>query len=321
MLRGLFGTSCLVVVGGCVALNSGFDPSSDGTGGTEASDTGQRTAGESDSGPSAGGSSAVTTVTPDDSGGGTTTDPTHSSGNSASDPGDSSGTSGGDSDSSEGDSSEGDSGASGDMPCGPPAGGPVDQDAFLLECPDGCANQNYGQTEQGSLADGEVTGALLLALPVSDVEDADRIEVTLRFVAGGSLPSMGFSIEAYAVGPICDWAEGPHQGAALDDGQPGVTAAYCNGTPGGLLQWTPGIGETVWENLDPEWTSDEVSYGGDEVQGGEPFVETFVLQRRVPGGAPQALLISSDAPGYELLSVFTSESANAPFVEVSPACR
>lgn len=324
MLRGLFGISCLVVAGGCVALNAGFEESAGSTGGTEPSDTGRLSAGESDSDPSAGGSSAVTTVTPGDSSG-ETADPTGPSGSSDGDPsgdsgddsGGSSGSSGGESDTSVGDSSE-----TGGPVCIPSASAQVMDDAFLLTCPgEGCAVRNYGQTDEGSLADGDTASSvLLLALPVMSAS-ATEVHVTLSFIAEGDLANGEFSISAYPVSPPCNWSEGPHDNEPLQGGESGVTAASCDGDLDNPSPWLVGEDGSIWDHIDPTWDPEYLFFESGDVGAGELFSETMTLERPIPGSTPQAVLITSDALSFGQLTVFSGEDMfDPPFVDVVSEC-
>ena len=311
-----------MVAGGCVALNSGFEQAAGSTGGTESSDTGRLSAGESDPDPSAGGASAVTTVTPGDSSGGGTADPTDSSGGSDGDSGDSgdsggsSGSSGGESDTSAGDSSE-----TGGPVCIPSAGAQVMEDAFLVTCPgEGCALRNDGQTEEGSLVDGDaVTSVLLLALPVMSAS-ATEVHVTLSFIADGDLAGSEFTIAAYPVFPPCNWSEGPHDDDFLEGGESGVTAAYCDGDLDNPSPWPVGIDGSIWDHIDPTWDPGFLLFEPGDVAAEDLFSETITLERPVAGLTPVAVLIASDAPIFGQLTVFSAEAFEAPYVDVVSEC-
>lgn len=307
-----------MVVGGCVALNSGFEEAAGSTGGTESSGTGRLSAGESDPDPSAEGSSAVTTVTPGDSSGGETLDPTGPPESSSGDSGGSSGSSGGESDTSIGDSSE-----TGGPVCIPSASAQVMEDAFLLTCPgDGCAFRNYGETEQGSLADGESTSSvLLLALPVMSAS-ATEVHITLSFIADKDLAGSEFTIAAYPVFPPCNWSEGPHDDELLQAGESGVTGADCNGDPDNPIPWAVAVEGSVWDNIDPTWDAGFLSFEPGEIDGGELFSETLTLERPKAGQTPLAVLIASDALSFGQLLVYSSEDMfDPPYVDVVSECR
>jgi len=301
-----------MAAGGCVALNPGFEDSGAGTGGAESSDTGQRTAGESDSDSSAGkGTSAVTTVTAGESSGSGTMDPTDSSGVPGSESGHADGSSV---------TSLGESGDSG-VDCTPDTT-TVTEDAFLQTCFDAeCGYRNYGQAERGSLSDGEDAGALLLRVPNPSLE-ADQIEVTVHLVVEDGFEWETVTLTAYPINSPCEWEEGPSAGLFLEPGVAGVTFHDCNGDPDGAVGWTLGEEGTVWDNIDPGWDSGEFSFEGADVTAGEVFAATLTLDSRVAAPTPDAIVIEADIPFLDELFVFSAEDElDPPVVTVWPLCR
>ncbi len=307
-----------MAAGGCVALNSGFEDSGSGTGGVGSSDTGQKTAGESDTNPSAGeAASAVTTVTEGESSGSGTldsTDSTDPSGPTDSDSGHSGGSSGADS----GTTSPGESSESGEVDCTPLSSVVVADDAFLRTCVEGnCFNRNYGQTDVGTLADGVDSSALLLRVP-NPANAADEIEVTVYVGVEPDFAGLAFTLTAFPINPPCAWSEGPHDADVLEAGEAGVTYQACNGDPGGSVPWAG----DAWSHVDLAWNLGEYVFEKGDTEGGEVFAVTILLDRLGAGPTPEAILISADIPNFNDVFVFTSEDKiDPPVVDVFSPCR
>ncbi len=297
-----------MAAGGCVALNPGFEGSGGGTGGVGSSDTGQKTASDSNASPSGGGAgSAVTTVTEGDStgGGSSDSDPTDPSGPPPEDTGHSGDSSGGEASSDD---------SSGGFECTPHAEAVVD-DAFLLTCPDNCGDQNYGQRVFGPLRDGEDVGVLLLRIP-NPSPSSDLIEVTVHFVAEGEVAMSSFTLSAVAIDSPCPWVEGERDGGLLAPGEGGATFWNCNGDPNAPFGWTDGDG-TVWDHVDPAWDSGEYTVEAGDIMAGEIFAVTLFLEREEIGATPDALVIEADVTAVEGLYALSSEhDFEPPFVDV-----
>jgi len=199
----------------------------------------------------------------------------------------------------------------------------VTQDAFLVDCTEGdCAVWNYGLSETGSLSDGNQSSVLLLALPVES-QSATEIDVTLSLIAQGDLAASGFTVSALGVNPPCEWVPGPNEGTALSPGESGVTFATCDGNPTDISPWAFGSDANIWDFEDPDWGSGEASFPAGGIAADSVFVVTLTLNRRpLAGSTPQAILIASDAPGFELglLTAFSAESLDPPTVDVTSDC-
>ncbi|MBV1857622.1 MAG: hypothetical protein KUG77_04360 [Nannocystaceae bacterium] len=296
MLRGLLAGSCVLVAGGCTALNPVFGDTDGGAGGTRGSATmgesGVETVGDSVATSKGGSSSGDATVG------------THGS---------SEGSSGGLETSSE----------SGWPDCLPSLG-PLDDDAFLVRCVGGgCGDRNYGQTGSYELAErgGDEHSVLLLKLPVYDLS-VSWMEVTVFFRVDDSFDAPILGVSATAIEPPCDWEEGLQDGDYLDQGDPGVTYRHCDGNPASPVPWIEELGD-FQELFGAGWLREEVFIPGLDVPLGEPFSVTFSFDGKDGPPVPDTLAVGVVEGTLGRVSVFSAEAEDpkfAPYVQIWPDC-
>ena len=126
----------------------------------------------------------------------------------------------------------------------------IDEDAFLVRC-EGCANSNYGATEERFVGEGKPMTGVLLLRPPQPVQPVSGAELLVHVVASGVIAGEGFELTVSAVSPPCDWQPGDEDGVPLPLGESGVTWNNCDATPDGPILW--GDDGSVWTHPDPAW--------------------------------------------------------------------
>lgn len=126
----------------------------------------------------------------------------------------------------------------------------IDEDAFLVRC-EGCANSNYGATEEHFVGEGKPMTGVLLLRPPQPVQPVSGAELLVHVVASGVIAGEGFELTVSAVSPPCDWQPGDEDGVPLPLGESGVTWNNCDATPDGPILW--GDDGSVWTHPDPAW--------------------------------------------------------------------
>ncbi len=195
-------------------------------------------------------------------------------------------------------------------------------DAFLVSCGQGCADNdlNYGATASLELwGVGEETSALLMRVPET-AGTVTRAEFSVFVVASEGALEAEPELTLRVIDPPCDWEPGEEDGEAIEVDTPGVTWANCDGESSNPFPWDG----TVFAHVDPSWNLETVVLTPGLVEAGTLHVVDFVLTPTVVGLAgpgPHSILLTSNVPSGEGFTVLASESGNHPFIRLETDCR